>query len=190
MNRSQTRSLAPSCSIAELHHDAGTQFKHKPEDSLSLITLYDGLSHPHQDTRTQSIVRRTALTADEPACVASSRRGVARSAGRPILLGVLVSSSGPQSISREASGGQCWWKKLRNQERSMTGLAHADGTSSIDYAVPADIPLVEARDIDELLSIELQSPVAIGFRPRSTGTNTIIRRPHFLPSRFGQTRWC
>ena len=53
--------------------------------------------------------------------------------------------------------------------------------------LPADLPLVRAEDIDELLSIELDSPGALLVPSREgTGTNTIIRTPPTLfPSRFG-----
>jgi 2-phospho-L-lactate guanylyltransferase len=53
--------------------------------------------------------------------------------------------------------------------------------------LPADLPLVQAEDIDELLSIELKPPKAL-LVPSSegTGTNAIIRAPADLfPSRFG-----
>ena len=53
--------------------------------------------------------------------------------------------------------------------------------------LPADLPLVRAEDIDELLSIELASPGALLVPSREgTGTNAIIRTPATLfPSRFG-----
>ena len=53
--------------------------------------------------------------------------------------------------------------------------------------LPADLPLVRTEDIDELLSIELDSPGALLVPSREgTGTNTIIRTPPALfPSRFG-----
>jgi 2-phospho-L-lactate guanylyltransferase len=53
--------------------------------------------------------------------------------------------------------------------------------------LPADLPLVRAQDIDELLSIELASPGALLVPSREgTGTNAIIRTPAALfPSRFG-----
>lgn len=53
--------------------------------------------------------------------------------------------------------------------------------------LPADLPLVRAEDIDELLSIELESPGALLVPSREgTGTNAIIRTPPTLfPSRFG-----
>jgi 2-phospho-L-lactate guanylyltransferase len=53
--------------------------------------------------------------------------------------------------------------------------------------LPADLPLVQSADIDELLSVELDSPGALLAPSREgTGTNAIIRRPPALfPSRFG-----
>lgn len=53
--------------------------------------------------------------------------------------------------------------------------------------LPADLPLVRAQDIDDLLSIELESPGALLVPSREgTGTNAIIRTPPGLfPSRFG-----
>ena len=54
--------------------------------------------------------------------------------------------------------------------------------------LPADLPLVRTEDIDELLSIELDSPGALLVPSREgTGTNAIIRTPPALfSSRFGQ----
>ena len=53
--------------------------------------------------------------------------------------------------------------------------------------LPADLPLVQAEDIDELLSKELRAPSALIVPSREgTGTNAIIRTPPALfPSRFG-----
>ncbi|MFP5265500.1 MAG: 2-phospho-L-lactate guanylyltransferase [Blastocatellia bacterium] len=53
--------------------------------------------------------------------------------------------------------------------------------------LPADLPLVQAEDIDALLSIELRAPAALLVPSREgTGTNAIIRMPADLfPSRFG-----
>ena len=53
--------------------------------------------------------------------------------------------------------------------------------------LPADLPCVEASDIDELLAIELARPGALLVPSREgTGTNAIIRTPPGLfPSRFG-----
>jgi len=53
--------------------------------------------------------------------------------------------------------------------------------------LPADLPLVRASDIDEILSIKLESPGALLVPSREgTGTNAIVRTPPALfPSRFG-----
>lgn len=53
--------------------------------------------------------------------------------------------------------------------------------------LPADLPLVRAEDIDELLALELYSPGALLVPSREgTGTNAIIRTPPTLfTSRFG-----
>jgi 2-phospho-L-lactate guanylyltransferase len=53
--------------------------------------------------------------------------------------------------------------------------------------LPADLPLVQAEDIDELLSKELRAPSALIVPSREgTGTNAIIRTPPALfLSRFG-----
>jgi 2-phospho-L-lactate guanylyltransferase (CobY/MobA/RfbA family) len=53
--------------------------------------------------------------------------------------------------------------------------------------LPADLPLIEARDVDELISTELRAPAALLVPSHEgTGTNTIIRMPPDLfPSRFG-----
>lgn len=53
--------------------------------------------------------------------------------------------------------------------------------------LPADIPLVRAEDIDELLSVDLIAPATLIVPSREgTGTNAIIRTPPALfPSRFG-----
>lgn len=53
--------------------------------------------------------------------------------------------------------------------------------------LPADLPLVRAEDIDEILSIDLRAPAALLVPSREgTGTNAIIRTPPALfASRFG-----
>jgi 2-phospho-L-lactate guanylyltransferase len=53
--------------------------------------------------------------------------------------------------------------------------------------LPADVPLVRPADIDELLSIRLETPGAVLVPSREgSGTNAIIRTPpNLFPSRFG-----
>ena len=103
---------------------------------------------------------------------------------------VLVSSFEP-AIERARSLG---WEVLVEQSQESE-------SASIDWAsrvlaergfdtvmrLPADLPLIEARDIDELISIELRAPAAALVPSREgTGTNAIIRMPPDLfPSRFG-----
>jgi 2-phospho-L-lactate guanylyltransferase len=70
-------------------------------------------------------------------------------------------------------------------DRASRALAE-EGYSTV-MRLPADLPLVRGRDIDELLSIELRAPAALLVPSREgTGTNAIIRTPPALfPSRFG-----
>lgn len=103
---------------------------------------------------------------------------------------VLVSSFEP-AIEHARSAG--WDVLVEASQRSES--------ASVDWAsrvlavrgfhtvlrLPADIPLVEARDIDELISLELRAPTAVLVPSREgTGTNAILRTPPDLfPSRFG-----
>ncbi|MEK6299141.1 MAG: 2-phospho-L-lactate guanylyltransferase [Acidobacteriota bacterium] len=103
---------------------------------------------------------------------------------------VLVSSFRP-AIDRARSLG---WEVLV-EEAQQSESASIDWASSLlaqrgfdtVMRLPADIPRVEARDIDDLLSIELQTPGAVLVPSREgTGTNAIIRTPpQLFPSRFG-----
>ncbi len=63
------------------------------------------------------------------------------------------------------------------EERGVTGLLR----------VPLDVPLVQARDIDELLAIESQAPALVIVPScHGTGTNAMLRMPPTLfPSHFG-----
>lgn len=103
---------------------------------------------------------------------------------------VLVSSFAPAVESARDLG----WEVLI-EESQISESASVDWASRIlsdrgfktVMRLPADLPLVRAEDIDELLSIELDSPGAILVPSREgTGTNAIIRTPPTLfPSRFG-----
>ena len=111
-------------------------------------------------------------------------------ATRPDLV-VLVSSF-ERAIEHARSLG---WEVLVEQSQQSE-------SASVDWAsrmlaergfdtvmrLPADLPLIEARDVDELISIELRAPAAVLVPSREgTGTNAIIRMPPDLfPSRFGQ----
>jgi 2-phospho-L-lactate guanylyltransferase len=103
---------------------------------------------------------------------------------------VMVSSFGP-AIQHARSLG---WDVL-SEESQVSESASVDWASRVlgerGFAtvmrLPADLPLVQSADIDELLSIELDSPSALLVPSREgTGTNAIIRTPPTLfPSRFG-----
>lgn len=103
---------------------------------------------------------------------------------------VLVTSFTP-AIERARELG---WEVLV-EESQISETASVDWASRIlsergfktVMRLPADLPLVRAEDIDELLSIELDSPGALLVPSREgTGTNALIRTPPTLfPSRFG-----
>ena len=103
---------------------------------------------------------------------------------------VMVSSFTP-TIERARSLG---WDVLI-EESQISESASVDWASRMlsergfdtVMRLPADLPLVRAEDIDELLSIELDSPGALLVPSREgTGTNAIIRTPPALfSSRFG-----
>jgi 2-phospho-L-lactate/phosphoenolpyruvate guanylyltransferase len=65
-------------------------------------------------------------------------------------------------------------------------LLRARGFDAV-MRLPADLPLLQGEDIDELLAIELKAPNALLVPSHEgTGTNAIIRAPADLfPSRFG-----
>jgi 2-phospho-L-lactate guanylyltransferase len=103
---------------------------------------------------------------------------------------VMVTSFAP-AIER---AGRLGWDVLL-EESQISESASVDWASRVlsdrgfDTVIrlPADLPLVRAEDIDELLSIEIGSPGALLVPSRDgTGTNAIIRTPPTLfPSRFG-----
>jgi 2-phospho-L-lactate/phosphoenolpyruvate guanylyltransferase len=75
-----------------------------------------------------------------------------------------------ESVSVDTASRRC-------EERGMTAVLR----------LPLDLPLVEARDIDELLAIECAPPAMVIVPSRDgTGTNAILRTPPTLfPSQFG-----
>jgi 2-phospho-L-lactate guanylyltransferase len=75
-----------------------------------------------------------------------------------------------ESVSVDEASRQC-------QERGITAVLR----------LPLDVPLVQSRDIDELLAVECAAPaVVIVPSGDGTGTNAILRTPPTLfPSHFG-----
>ena len=75
-----------------------------------------------------------------------------------------------ESVSVDTASWQC-------QERGFTAVLR----------LPLDLPLVRARDIDELLGVECSAPAVVLVPSRDgTGTNAILRTPPTLfPSHFG-----
>ena len=75
-----------------------------------------------------------------------------------------------ESVSVDAASRQC-------EERGVTAVLR----------LPLDLPLVQSRDIDELLVAECAAPAMIIVPSRDgTGTNAILRTPPTLfPSHFG-----
>src|SRR3984893_6080941 len=75
-----------------------------------------------------------------------------------------------ESVSVDLASRQC-------EERGVTAVLR----------LPLDLPLLQSRDIDELLAVECVSPALVIVPSRDgTGTNAILRAPPSLfPSRFG-----
>ncbi len=86
------------------------------------------------------------------------------------------------------------WEILR-EERQISESNSVDFASRICESrgvsgllrLPLDIPLVQARDIDELLAIECEAPALVIVPScHGTGTNAMLRMPPTLfPSHFG-----
>jgi len=103
---------------------------------------------------------------------------------------VLVSSFPPALENARALGWEVLVEETQvSESASVDWASRVLSGSGFDTVLrlPADLPLVQADDIDELLSIELDSPGALLVPSREvTGTNAIIRTPPALfPSRFG-----
>jgi 2-phospho-L-lactate guanylyltransferase len=75
-----------------------------------------------------------------------------------------------ESVSVDAASRQCC-------ERGVTSVLR----------LPLDVPLLESRDIDQLLALEFAAPTLVIVSSRDgTGTNAILRTPPTLfPSHFG-----
>lgn len=87
------------------------------------------------------------------------------------------------------------WEFIR--ERSQTSESRSVDESAVALRrqgatcvlrVPVDVPLIEGRDVDALLSCPLAAPAALLVPSRDgRGTNALLRMPpDAFPSRFGQ----
>jgi 2-phospho-L-lactate/phosphoenolpyruvate guanylyltransferase len=86
------------------------------------------------------------------------------------------------------------WEILREDQQvsesdsvdAASRICESWGISGL-LRIPLDIPLVQARDIDELFAIECQAPALVIVPSRDgTGTNAMLRTPPTLfPSHFG-----
>jgi 2-phospho-L-lactate guanylyltransferase len=103
---------------------------------------------------------------------------------------VLVSSFEPAIEHARSVGWEVLIEDSQESESASIDWASrvlADRGFDMVMRLPADIPLVEAQDIDELISLKLRVPAAVLVPSREgTGTNAILRTPPDLfPSRFG-----
>lgn len=103
---------------------------------------------------------------------------------------VLVSSFEPAIVHARSAGWDVLTEDSQESESASIDWASrvlAERGFDTVMRLPADIPLVEARDIDELISLELRVHDAVLVPSREgTGTNAILRTPPALfPSRFG-----
>jgi 2-phospho-L-lactate guanylyltransferase len=84
---------------------------------------------------------------------------------------------------------------ILSEERQISESVSVDDASrriaalgfSAVLRIPLDLPLIQSRDIDELLAIECSAPAIVIVPSRDgTGTNAILRNPPTLfPSHFG-----
>ena len=103
---------------------------------------------------------------------------------------VIVTSFAPAIERARAAGWDVLIEETQiSESASVDGASRRLADSGFDAVMrlPADIPLVKAEDIDEMLAIDLARPGAALVPSREgTGTNAIMRTPPDLfPSRFG-----
>ena len=86
------------------------------------------------------------------------------------------------------------WQILAEERQISESVSVDDASHRIErlgfeavLRVPLDLPLIQSRDIDELLAIECSAPAVIIVPSRDgTGTNAILRTPPTIfPSHFG-----
>lgn len=103
---------------------------------------------------------------------------------------VLVTDSEPAAKTARSLGWKVWWETSQISESASVDEASRQLAREKTGAVlrlPADIPLVEAEDIRQLLDFSLgaRSALLVPSWDR-LGTNAVLRKPPDLfPSRFG-----
>ena len=102
----------------------------------------------------------------------------------------VVTNYGPAILAAQENG----WEILREQHQISESISVDEASRQCEergmtavLRLPLDVPLVEARDIDELLAVECSAPAVVIVPSRDgTGTNAILRTPPTLfPSHFG-----
>jgi 2-phospho-L-lactate guanylyltransferase len=104
---------------------------------------------------------------------------------------VFVITNYPPALDAAEENG---WEIL-HEERQISESDSVDAAARICeergvralLRLPLDLPLVQSRDVDELLTIECQAPALVIVPSRDgTGTNAMLRTPPTLfPSHFG-----
>lgn len=140
-----------------------------------------------------------AKTRQSSILTSAERRGLTRAMLRDVAAAVegssaervLLISSDPWALRFAARRG---WDRLvertqRSEAESVDAAAAELAAGGVNRALrlPADIPLLRPRDIDQLLSASLTQPGALIVPSRDgTGTNALLRSPpNLFPSRFG-----
>jgi 2-phospho-L-lactate guanylyltransferase len=104
---------------------------------------------------------------------------------------ICVVTSDPEAMrTAESNGWDLIQEKVQTSESESVDSAsrwcERQGLTSV-LRLPLDLPLVQAGDIEELLSLELPAPGCAIIPSRdATGTNALLRTPPALfPSQFG-----
>jgi 2-phospho-L-lactate guanylyltransferase len=102
----------------------------------------------------------------------------------------VVTNYAPAMLAAEENGWEILREELQISESVSVDAAsrrcEQRGITAV-LRLPLDVPLVQARDIDELLAVECAAPGVVIVPSRDgTGTNAILRTPPTLfPSHFG-----
>jgi len=109
----------------------------------------------------------------------------------PLALPAAVVTSSARAAARaEKLGWRVFWEEEQISESASVDAASqrlaSEGVDAV-LRLPADLPLVQPGDVEELLSLSIAAPCAV-LAPSwdRMGTNALLRTPPALfPSRFG-----